>query len=566
MISALAKLRLALGLALGFILFRLAYSVVFTAASSGDTLIDLPGIRLGGIFSHVVLFGSVGLQGLGNSLLSAIPFALAIIGFGLVSIFLTPARILGIARRSKSGLLLALSISLATLPALLDASRRIALAIRLRGEKKSRILIPLLETAIEKAVIVGIRFATSPRTSVAKNQSVTLTELRLPGATNTINLGLKPGDVAVISGPTGSGKTSLLETLAGITSLRTGRSHDGEVRVFGFDPAAELAEVSGLVGYVPQQPRTWFLAENVSAELLGPRLSWIDFEDHCIESLSEGQAVKLAISNALAHSPKLILLDEPFAALDSESRKELADLIRARADSGAIVVVAEHQLAGIEIDGAKHFVFDGELSTGRYQPELVHPVRRLPIVGRDLLIDYAVPMIRDLQLPERVVVHQSERIAILGPNGIGKTSLLAQIAQDIPGARFVPERVEDFFVCQSLADELDRSDRVASASSGLTQLTLESLIPIPDELLRTHPRDLSAGTKLAIAIAMQLAHKPNLLLVDEPVKGLDPKARNQVAEVLACVAETGCAVLFATHDEEFAEGADKKIELEAVPR
>ncbi len=564
MISALAKLRLALGLALGFILFRLVYSVVFTAASSGETILDLPGVRLGGIFSHVVLFGSVGLQGLTNAVLSALPFAATILGFGFVSVFLTPARILGFAKRSKSGLLLALSVSLATLPELLDASKRIAAANRLRGEKKSKILIPLLETAIEKAVIVGIRFATGPRKSAQKTQTVKLIKLRLPGASSAINLELNPGDVVVISGPTGGGKTTLLETLSGITTLRTGRIPEGEVSVFGFDPATDLAAVSGLVGYLPQQPRTWFLNETASAELASPHLPWIDFRDQATTSLSEGQAIKLAISNALAHGPRLVLLDEPFAALDSDSRQQLADLIRAQADSGVIVVVAEHQLEGIEIPGAKHFVLDGELSTGSYKPELLHPVRRLPVVGRDLLIDYVVPQIRDLNLPSNLVIHQSERMAILGPNGVGKTSLLAQIAQDLPGARFVPERVEDFFVCQSLAEELERSDRVAKAPGGLTKLTLESLIPVTSELLLTHPRDLSAGTKLATAIAMQLAHKPQLLLVDEPVKGLDWGARNQVAEVLACVAETGCAVLFATHDRDFAAGADTQIQLEAV--
>jgi energy-coupling factor transport system ATP-binding protein len=63
---------------------------------------------------------------------------------------------------------------------------------------------------------------------------------------------------------------------------------------------------------------------------------------------------------------------------------------------------------------------------------------------------------------------------------------------------------------------------------------------------------------------MQLSFKPTLLLVDEPVKGLDPLAKERVSEVLACVAETGCAILFATHDENFAVCADKRLELSAV--
>ena len=564
MTNAFPKLRLALGLALGFIAFRLLYSLVFTGASAGETLIALPGIRLSGIFSHVVLFGSIGSQGLVNSIILALPFAVAILGFGLVSILITPARILELAKRSKSGLLLALATSLATLPSLLEAVKRISLANRLRGEKKSRILIPLLETAIERAIMVGIRFATQPRKQVQTKQTVKLSAVCIPGLAEPVTLELAPGDVMVISGPTGAGKTTLLETIAGVTQLRTGRQVSGEVSVFGLNPIEDLAAASSLIGYLPQQPRTWFLGETVAQELASPALPWVDFQDQPIASLSEGQVVKLAISNAVAHNPKLILLDEPFAALDQKSALELNQLIRSWSSSGSIVVLVEHQLQSVDIEGADFRILDGSLRSGKYEPEELSPMRKVPVVGRELLLDYAVPQIRDLQLPSNLKIHQGERIALLGPNGIGKTSLITRLAQDFNGARLVPERVEDFFVCQSLAEELDRSDRIAGATAGLTKLTLESLIPISSDLLTTHPRDLSAGSKLALAIAMQLAHKPSLLLVDEPVKGLDPRARHQVAEVLACVAETGCAVIFATHDQHFADSADTRIELEAV--
>jgi energy-coupling factor transport system ATP-binding protein len=186
------------------------------------------------------------------------------------------------------------------------------------------------------------------------------------------------------------------------------------------------------------------------------------------------------------------------------------------------------------------------------------------VVGRELLLDYNVPKIRDLELPAKLQIHQGQRIALLGPNGIGKTSLLTQLAVDYPSARMVPERVEDFFVCQSLEEELARADKVAKVPKGFTRLTFESLVPLDEELLKTHPRDLSAGTKLALALSMQLSFKPQLLLVDEPVKGLDPLARERAAEVLACVAETGCAIVFATHDETFASSADTRVELSAV--
>ena len=553
----LSRLRLALGLALGFVLFRLIYALVFTGASAGTTLLPLPGLRLGGVFSHVVLFGSVGDLGLIWSLQSALPFAAAILGFGVVSVWITPNRVISFASKTKSGLMGALAIGLATLPSLLEAGKRIALANKMRSERRSRMLVPLLETALERAVSVGIRFATAPRKPEPLLNTVTFD---LAG----FKLVMNPGDVVVISGPTGSGKTTLLESLLGLNQIRTGRVTVGSVSVFGHHPAKNLDQVSGLIGYVPQQPRAWFVSELVSQELMQPALLWINFETDLMSQLSEGQAVKLAISNAVAHNPHLLVLDEPFAALDALAKAELNQMIRAWSQAGRIIVIAEHQLASIDLPTALFLKLDGEISPGKHEPSSEFSPRKIPVVGNDLLLDYSVPKIRDLPLPERLAIHQGERIAILGPNGAGKTSLLNQIASDYPKARMVPERVEDFFVCQTLSEELSRSDKIAKVAEGLTLLTLESLIPVTGELLDTHPRDLSAGTKLALAIAMQLSFKPTLLLVDEPVKGLDPLARERAAEVLACVAETGCAILFATHDEKFAAAANTRVELSGV--
>ncbi|MEL0237237.1 MAG: AAA family ATPase, partial [Aquiluna sp.] len=82
------------------------------------------------------------------------------------------------------------------------------------------------------------------------------------------------------------------------------------------------------------------------------------------------------------------------------------------------------------------------------------------------------------------------------------------------------------------------------------------------ELLETHPLDLSAGKQLALATAMQLSHKPAVLLMDEPVRGLDPRSRELMAETIRCVQETGCAVVLTTHDLKFAgELADRVFEI-----
>ena len=127
----------------------------------------------------------------------------------------------------------------------------------------------------------------------------------------------------------------------------------------------------------------------------------------------------------------------------------------------------------------------------------------------------------------------------------------------------MPDRPENFFVTADLAGELVRADRIAGCANGLTRLTLESILgrSVAADLQR-HPLDLSIGTQLALAVAMQLSHKPHLFLLDEPVQGLDPKARELMAETIRCVQETGCAVVLATHDFAFAGAvADRVFEI-----
>jgi energy-coupling factor transport system ATP-binding protein len=68
-----------------------------------------------------------------------------------------------------------------------------------------------------------------------------------------------------------------------------------------------------------------------------------------------------------------------------------------------------------------------------------------------------------------------------------------------------------------------------------------------------HPRDLSAGQRLCLVLAIQLAAHPSAILVDEPTRGLDAAARELVGDALVAAAASGAAVVFATHDDRFAD-------------
>ena len=93
-----------------------------------------------------------------------------------------------------------------------------------------------------------------------------------------------------------------------------------------------------------------------------------------------------------------------------------------------------------------------------------------------------------------------------------------------------------------------------------TREILDRLVPGIDDT--THPRDLSEGQRLALALALVLAPAPRVVLLDEPTRGLDYSAKRQLARILRDLAADGHAVLVATHDVEFvATVADEVVVL-----
>ncbi len=118
----------------------------------------------------------------------------------------------------------------------------------------------------------------------------------------------------------------------------------------------------------------------------------------------------------------------------------------------------------------------------------------------------------------------------------------------------VPEAFDDLLFATTVAQECRRADR-RSGGSGAAQLFAGLIEADPGRLaalLKSHPRDLSAGERLCLVLAIQLSAHPRVLLVDEPSRGLDAAARRLVGDALIAATASGAAVMMATHDEEFA--------------
>ncbi len=187
--------------------------------------------------------------------------------------------------------------------------------------------------------------------------------------------------------------------------------------------------------------------------------------------------------------------------------------------------------------------------------------------------------VRDVDLTLRA----GEVTALMGRNGSGKSSLLWAIqgsgrrtagsvriaggttdpADLTPAAArrvvgLVPQNSADLLYLDTVDAELAQADRDAGPDGVPARGILDDIAPgITGD---THPRDLSAGQQLALVLAVQLSAAPTVLLLDEPTRGLDYRAKAALTTTLDRLAARGHAIVVATHDVEFAtRGCDRVV-------
>jgi energy-coupling factor transporter ATP-binding protein EcfA2 len=183
-----------------------------------------------------------------------------------------------------------------------------------------------------------------------------------------------------------------------------------------------------------------------------------------------------------------------------------------------------------------------------------------------------------------LTVSGGEVVTLMGRNGAGKSTLLAALAGQVRPASgsvrlagdvvpyattpqrlvrsvgLVPQDPTLLLYAETVAEECRTADADLRAAPGATRALLDELAPgIADG---THPRDLSEGQRLALALSVVLAGRPPLLLLDEPTRGLDYGTKARLAGHLRRLVADGHGVLMATHDVEMAaEVADRVVVL-----
>ena len=176
-----------------------------------------------------------------------------------------------------------------------------------------------------------------------------------------------------------------------------------------------------------------------------------------------------------------------------------------------------------------------------------------------------------------------EVVALMGRNGAGKSTLLnlltglvsassgsIRVANKDPRQLrgrellrhigLIPQDPAVLLWAESVSDECAAADADADVAPGSALRLLEELSPDLDA--SQHPRDLSEGQRLAVALAVVLVAEPSVLLLDEPTRGLDYATKSRLVSTLRRRAEQGTAVLLSTHDVELvAEAVDRVVIL-----
>ncbi|MFC8938811.1 ABC transporter ATP-binding protein [Streptomyces griseoincarnatus] len=503
-----------------------------------------------------------------------------------------------------------------------------------------------------------------------ENVSVTYDGAARP-AVRDVDLEVPEGELVLVVGPSGVGKSTVLGAVGGLVPHFTGGTLRGRVTVAGRDTRThkprELADVVGTVG---QDPLSHFVTDTVEDELaygmeslgLAPDvmrrrveetldlLGLADLRDRHISTLSGGQQQRVAIGSVLTPHPKVLVLDEPTSALDPAAAEEvLAVLQRLVHDLGTTVLMAEHRLERVVQYADQVMLLPGpgerpwmgapadvmavspvcppvvelgrlagwsplpltvrdarrraaplreRLEGGRPEPDTAAartaaPARRL--FGRTKKENAGVPepvaqarslaVRRDrVQALTRVdlTVSPGETVALMGRNGAGKSTLLGAlvglVAPSSGSVRtggavphrtrprdlvrkvgLVPQEPRDLLYADTVAAECAAADRDAEAEPGTCRALLGELLPsVADDM---HPRDLSEGQRLTLALAVVLTARPPLLLLDEPTRGLDYAAKARLTAILRRLAAEGHAIVMATHDVELAAELAHRVVL-----
>lgn len=491
----------------------------------------------------------------------------------------------------------------------------------------------------------------------AKDLTFTYAGAQTPTLQN-ISFSVLENAFVLLYGASGSGKTTLLRLLK--SELTPKGERQGKLLYRG-KPLSDLPQEISIreIAYTAQNPDTQqvsdyvknelaFLPENLGmpsveiqlriAETVG-FFGISDLYTRKIQTLSGGEKQLVNLAAACVGTPRVLLLDEPFAMLDAfGAERLLRAIVRLHQILGVTVLVTEHNiqpllpyLTGVlvlengrlhEYRSADAFlrahpdaapsvavphllgILDENRSLPKTEaqaraclqtavPHLSLPVKPPAAAPAKPILELKNASFRYMREGKDVLsdlsfsLGRGEIFAVIGANGAGKTTLLRLLSGEnkpYSGKRkasadlkiaAVPQNPQACFAFETVAEVLNAASAPPTPKALFHLLndapsTAPAPLPAVADICKTlgiadtlskNPFDLSAGQQQRVAFAAALLKNPDVLLLDEPTKGLDKQSKDALLPLLADWKKAGKAVLLVTHDLDFAAACADRCAL-----
>jgi putative multiple sugar transport system ATP-binding protein len=439
-----------------------------------------------------------------------------------------------------------------------------------------------------------------------------------------VNLELKRGEIHTICGENGAGKSTLMKVLSGIYPHGT---YDGQIFFDGVEcnfkgiresEEAGIAIIHQELALVPELSITenlflgneganrgvidWLEAKSRAIELMA-RVGLRENPDTQIKHIGIGKQQLVEIAKALAKEVKLLILDEPTAALNDDDSRHLLDLLKGLRGKGITCIMISHKLNEIEqISDSITIIRDGKsIETLDVIAEGINEDRIIKgMVGRDL--DHRYPphesSVGELLLEiegwtvqhpndaTRLVVdgagltiRRGEIVGLAGLMGAGRTELARSVFGQSYGRQVAGQIRKDgkpvtyknvqqaidgglAYVTEdrkSLGLNLLDNIKVSITSAGLSKIRHNFRVDEKAEVqaankyrkdLRIKARSidqgvntLSGGNQQKVVLAKWMFTEPEVLILDEPTRGIDVGAKYEIYEIINRLADSGRGVL-----------------------
>ena len=436
-----------------------------------------------------------------------------------------------------------------------------------------------------------------------------------------ISLNVKKGECVLFTGKSGSGKSSVINSINGLAVRYDGASTEGTIRIGNKDiKNLKLYEISMLVSSVFQNPKTHFFNINTTLELLfyleniGLSKKQMDERlndmlgvfpiNHLLNrdifKLSGGEKQILCIAASYISETEIIVLDEPSSNLDEENIMIIKEMLIKLKDTGKTLIISEHRIFYLmDIVDRVFFIQDGIILKEYTKIDFLKiPSKKLNELGlRDKSktklivpeiqkkgnfevknIEFKFNGVDNKLIFKNILFEMGKTYGIVGTNGLGKSTLLRCLigcekkSKDeiyLDGKRLSKtDRLKiSSLVMQDVNHQLFTDSVINEVCLGIKNIEIsyvEDILRKLDlyELKDRHPMSLSGGQKQRVAIASVLCKNSKLLFFDEPTSGMDYYNMMNISNLINKCKNDKKIIFIVSHDQEFLNSiADYVIHL-----